>query len=81
MSIVDISEAKTCLLQLVASVEAGREKEIVIARNGRPVARLVAICNEMVVQRVGVARGEFKCPQSIDHPNKDVANLFLGPDS
>ena len=40
MSVVNIHEAKTHLSRLLAQVEAG--EEIIIARNGTPVARLVA---------------------------------------
>jgi prevent-host-death family protein len=36
-------EARSRLSRLVASVESGVEKEIVIARNGRPVAKLMTI--------------------------------------
>ncbi len=39
MTTVNVREAKTNLSKLLAQVEAG--EEVVIARNGRPVARLV----------------------------------------
>ena len=39
MPVVNVHEAKTQLSRLLAQVEAG--EEIVIARRGRPVARLV----------------------------------------
>ena len=39
MLVVNVSEAKTQLSRLLAQVEAG--EEVVIARRGRPVARLV----------------------------------------
>jgi prevent-host-death family protein len=35
-------EAKTNLSKLVYAVESGSEKEVVIARNGKPAAKLVA---------------------------------------
>jgi prevent-host-death family protein len=38
---VNMLEAKTQLSKLVEAVENGSEKEIVIARNGKPAARLV----------------------------------------
>ncbi|MBK5960182.1 hypothetical protein CCR97_18520 [Rhodoplanes elegans] len=41
MPTVDILEAKSSLSRLIEAVEAGAETEIIIARNGRPVARLV----------------------------------------
>lgn len=41
MVTVNIHEAKTHLSRLLAQVEAG--EEVVIARNGKPVARLVSV--------------------------------------
>ena len=43
MPTVNMLEAKTNLSRLVESVESGAETEIVIARNGKPAARLVPI--------------------------------------
>ena len=43
MSIVNMLEAKTHLSRLVEEVESGATSEIIIARNGKPAARLVAI--------------------------------------
>jgi len=47
-------EAKSSLSRLVDAIETGREREIILARNGRPAARLVPIdtSNE---KRIGVA--------------------------
>ena len=41
METVNVHEAKTHLSRLLAQVEAG--EEVIIARNGKPVARLAAI--------------------------------------
>jgi prevent-host-death family protein len=41
MKTVNVHEAKTTLSQLLAAVEQG--EDVVIARNGTPVARLIAI--------------------------------------
>ncbi len=43
MSVVNMLEAKTQLSKLVEKVESGAETEIIIARNGKPAAKLVAI--------------------------------------
>lgn len=40
---VNMHEAKTNLSKLVEAVEAGAESEVIIARNGTPVAKLVPI--------------------------------------
>lgn len=43
MAQVNMLEAKTKLSKLVEAVETGKESEIVLARNGKPVARIVPI--------------------------------------
>ena len=55
MTAVNMLEAKTHLSRLVDALERGAEREIVIARNGKPVARLVAMAASPVEQRIGVA--------------------------
>lgn len=78
MPSVNMLEAKSSLSRLVDAIEQGREREIVIARNGRPAAKLVPIDSATGGQRIGVARGKFKVPDNIDAHNQDVARLFLG---
>ena len=78
MPTVNMFEAKSNLSRLVEAVETGAEAEIIIARNGRPVARLVPIGSAPLGQRIGVARGAFVVPDSIDINNDEVENLFHG---
>lgn len=63
---VNIHEAKTHLSQLLARVEAG--EEIVIARAGRPVARLSAIPSVLQKRPIGLERGLFTVPVDFDAP-------------
>lgn len=63
MVTVSILEAKTKLSRLVDAVESGAEAEIVIARNGRPAARLVAIRQPGKGPRIGSQR----CLQGARH--------------
>ena len=76
MPSVNMLEAKTNFSRLVEAVELGLEREIVIARNGRPAARLVAIGDAPAGQRLGVAKGAFTVPDDIDLLNDEVARLF-----
>lgn len=78
MAIVNMLEAKTNLSRLVDAVESGAESEIVIARNGRPAARLVAVRRTYTGQRIGVAKGAFTVPVTIDADNALVEALFTG---
>ncbi len=59
MSKVNILEAKTHLSRLVESIESGAETEVVIARNGKPVARLVPLDAKPITTRLGIAEGLY----------------------
>lgn len=78
MTAINMLEAKTNLSRLVDAIERGAEREIIIARNGKPAARLVPMADSPVEQRIGIARGRFEVPDDIDAHNADVARLFLG---
>ena len=78
MSTVNMFDAKTNLSKLVEAVETGVEPEIIIARNGRPVARLVPLRAGGLGQRIGVAKGEFVMPESIDDDDAAIEKLFAG---
>jgi len=75
---VNILEAKTNLSNLVKLIETGKEERIIIARYGKPVAKLVA-CNEAPVsKRIGVAKGKLKSPENLDQYNDEIAEMFGG---
>ena len=76
MRSVNIFEAKTNLSKLLESIESGREHEVVIARNGKPVARLVSLNPLPVDKRIGVAKGKFHVSESIDADNDAIHKLF-----
>ena len=73
---VNIFQAKTELSKLIALLENKSEDFIVIARNGKAVARLVPEAQIDVSRRIGIARGRFVVPDSIDDDNQTVAELF-----
>jgi|tagenome__1003787_1003787.scaffolds.fasta_scaffold18947843_1 prevent-host-death family protein len=54
MKFVNIHEAKTTLSQLLADVEKG--EDVVIARNGVPIARLTAFSEKPIRREPGVLR-------------------------
>jgi len=78
MQCVNMLQAKSSLSRLVEAIEQGREREIVIARNGRPAARLVPMDAAPTGKRIGVAKGMFEVPDDIDAHNDEVARLFQG---
>jgi prevent-host-death family protein len=77
MTTVNMFEAKSQLSRLVEAVESGSEREIIIARNGKPAARLVPIESPKRGRRIGVAEGQFVIPDDIDQDNELIAQMFL----
>ncbi len=75
-AVVNMLEAKTHLSRLVEAIETGAATEVVIARNGRPVARLTGLQAPPRPRRLGVARGRFSLSDSIDAANSQIADLF-----
>ena len=78
MQAINMLQAKTSLSRLVEAIEQGQEREIVIARNGRPAAKLVPMDSAPAGKRIGVAKGLFVVPDSIDAHNDKVSRLFTG---
>jgi prevent-host-death family protein len=62
---VNIHEAKTTLSKLVEEVEGGAT--VVLARAGRPVARIVPLESKKLIQ-FGVMKGEIKIAKNFDDP-------------
>jgi len=69
MAHVNIHEAKTHLSRLLVRVEAG--EEIVIAKAGRPIARLIPIGVSHDRRTLGRDQGLFEIPDDFDAPLPD----------
>lgn len=80
MPSVNMHEAKSRLSALVEAVESGKESEIVIARNGRPAARLVPVEPARKPIRFGLAKGKWVIPDNIDRDEEEIIRLFEGED-
>jgi prevent-host-death family protein len=65
MKQVNIHQAKTELSKLIERAEAG--EEVVIARAGRPVAKLVRV-NKTGRRRLGLLDGKFRIPDDFNAP-------------
>jgi prevent-host-death family protein len=77
MSVVNIYEAKTQLSKLVEEAAAG--KDVVIARGGKPVARLTRLNTPKRALKFGVLKGKIKMAADFDAPlPDDVVALFEG---
>ncbi len=80
MTTVNMLDAKSNLSRLVDRIERGLEGEIVIARNGRPAARLLPIASAPADKRLGLLKGKFKAPSlaQLDADNATIVQRFLG---
>lgn len=81
MTTVNMLEAKTSLSKLVEAVESGAESEIIIARNGKPAAKLVPLAVQPTKKRqLGLAAGkypplDYEAFQALD---AEIEKMFLG---
>ena len=78
MQTVNIHEAKTHLSRLIESIESGTEAEVVIARNGKPAARLVPLENPRKKIRFGLAKGTINLPDDFDADNDYIRAMMEG---
>lgn len=63
---VNIHEAKTHLSRLL--VQAGEGEEIIIAKAGKPIARLVPIKDHVPLRKPGIAKGQVTIAPDFDAP-------------
>ena len=77
MKHVNIHEAKTGLSKLVERAEAG--EEVIIARAGKPAAKLVPLTRLRGRRRLGLLDGKFKIPDDFNQPlPESVLRAFEG---
>ncbi len=83
MATFNIHQAKTHFSRLVDDAAAG--KEVVIAKAGKPVAKLVSITappDSKPRRKLGLWAGEMKVPDDFDDPlPDDVLASFYGFDT
>ena len=77
MKQVNIHEAKTHLSRLIEEVETG--EEIVVAKAGRPVAKLSPIRAKGRRRKLGLLDGKFRIPDDFNAPLPDeILDAFAG---
>jgi len=69
MSVINVHAAKTQLSRLLDAAAAG--EEVIIAKAGKPVARLVAIDATPPPRRLGILDGKIHVPDDFDDPLPD----------
>ena len=74
---LNLHQAKTQLSRLVD--EAARGREIIIAKAGRPKARLVALAPAKIKRRPGGSKGRIYIAPNFDDPlPTEILAAFLG---
>jgi prevent-host-death family protein len=68
-TVINIHEAKTHLSRLIEEVAAGAE--IIIARAGTPMARLIPVRTPVRKKNLGLLKGKIKVPDDFNAPLDD----------
>lgn len=76
MITANIYQAKTNLSKLIEQVEAG--KEIIIAKAGKPVAKLVSYKKKLQPRKPGLLKGKISVPDDFNEEDKEINKLFYG---
>lgn len=70
----NIHEAKTHLSKLLQRVAVG--EEVVIAKAGKPIARLIAVKPKAKPRPIGTGRGDFIVPEDFNEPLPEFERDF-----
>jgi prevent-host-death family protein len=74
---VNMHQAKTSLSRLVERALAG--EEIVIARNGEPLVKLVPVAKERKPRVPGQGKGKIWIGPDFEFTDDEITELFEGP--
>ena len=75
---VNIREAKADLSRLIRLIENKREDEIMVSKNGKPVAKIVPVNDTPVSKRIGIAKGKLLVPKDFDKGNEEIIEMMTG---
>lgn len=76
MPVYNVLEAKTHLSKLIDDVESGREKEVIIARNGKPAVRITTLEQSRRPVRLGLAKGKYADFDDSPETNAAIQRMF-----
>lgn len=78
MRTVNVHAAKTNLSSLLEDVQRG--EEIIIARAGKPVARIVPVAERRPERKPGILRGKVWAAEDAWEPDSELERLFYEGD-
>ena len=73
---VNIYDAKTNLSKLIEKVLEG--KEVIIAKAGKPVAKIVSYKEKRAPRQFGLLKGKIFVPDDFDEEDEQINKLFYG---
>lgn len=76
MIIANIHKAKTDLSKLIVATLAG--KEVLIAKDGVPVVKLVQFISEKKKRVPGLFKGKIKMSEDFDSESEEINKMFYG---
>jgi len=76
MQIINIHQAKTTLSQLIEKTLQG--EDIIIAKAGKPVVKLVAYKKKMQLRKPGLLKGKISISDDFDEEDPIINKLFYG---
>lgn len=74
MQIVNIHDAKTNLSKLIAKTAKG--EEIIIAKAGKPVAKLSFYQEKLKPRKLGLLKGKITIPDNFDDESEEINKMF-----
>jgi len=76
MLTANIHEAKTNLSKLIEHVLQG--KEVIIAKAGKPVAKIVEYNEKLEVRKPGLLKGKIEVPDDFYEESEEINKMFYG---
>ena len=76
MQIINIHQAKTQLSKLIEKTQNG--EDVVIAKAGKPVAKLIAYKTPLKPRKPGLWKGKVWVAPDFDEEDEEINKLFYG---
>lgn len=78
MQTINIHQAKTNLSKLIEKTSKG--EEVIIAKAGKPVAKLVAYKEKLKPRKLGLLKGKIFIPDNFNDEDEEINKLFYEND-
>ena len=74
---MNVLEAKTNFSKIIGMLERKEEKEVIVARAGKPVVKIILYEKKKTFDEIfGIAKGKFVVPDDFDEPDEEIARMF-----